>query len=140
MSLPVIWVIVAIFFLVLEVSTAALISVWFIPSALITAVVAVFWDNPIAQIIIFIVLSAAFLFLFHKLYAGRRKHPEKELDTSSRLIGKSATATEDIDDENGKVLLGDVYWRAVTNGESIKSGETVKIISVDGTTLVVNKK
>ena len=41
---------------------------------------------------------------------------------------------------NGKVLVGDIYWKAKTqNGETIAKDESVKIVSVEGTTLVITK-
>ena len=61
-------------------------------------------------------------------------------DPNEALIGKTATATSDINEDDGKVLVGDVYWRAVATTGKIASGETVRIKSVSGTTLTVEKK
>ncbi len=141
MPMPLIWLILAVVFLVVELSTAALVSVWLIPSALITALVALVWDSIAAQIIIFVVLSVVSLVIFNKFYRAKLKKKDASLDADSRLIGRGATATEQISADGGKVLVGDVYWRAVSEEDAvIESGEKVTVKSVNGTTLVVSKK
>ena len=67
-NLWVLWLIVGAVMLLIEVSTAALVSIWFVFAAVLTAVVASFWDNFIAQVILFFVLSGAFLLLFRNVY------------------------------------------------------------------------
>ncbi len=138
--MSVIWLIVAAFFLVLELSTTALVSIWFVPSALITAAAAFFIDSIGAQIFIFIALSAVCLFVFHKFYKNRLKPESDDLDSNSRMIGKTGKAAAQISDIDGKVSIGGVYWHAVSEDGDIEPDEMVEIKSVNGTTLVVAKK
>lgn len=140
MSMPLFWLILAVVFLIVELMTTALVSVWFIPGALVTALVALVWDNIPAQIVLFVLLSAVSLVLFRKLYFRKFKKTEDTVDADNRLIGRTAIAAEPISPENGKVLVGDVYWRAVSDKDDIESGAFVEIKSVEGTTLVVSKK
>ena len=139
-SMPVIWLIVAAFFLVLELSTTALVSIWFVPSALVTALAAVWIDSVIVQIIIFVALSAVCLVLFQKFYRNRLKPKSDDVDSNNRLIGKTAKAASEITQIDGKVSVGGVYWHAVTEDGNIEPDEIVEIKSVNGTTLVVTKK
>ncbi len=132
-----IWLVVALAFLLLESGTAALICIWFVPAAIIVSVLSVWIDSLVAQIAIFIVLSGVCLFLCKKLFAKSRK--ESLDDTSDKLIGKTAKAQTVISDEEGKVLIGDVYWRATADG-TIEEGETVVITEVNGNVLTVCKK
>ncbi len=138
--MSVIWLVVAAFFLVLELSTTALVSIWFVPSALITALLAVFVDSLVAQIATFAVLSVVSLFVFHKFYKNRLKPKSDDLDSNNRLIGKTAKAASQISDIDGKVSVGGVYWHAVSEEGDIEPEEIVEIKSVNGTTLVVSKK
>ena len=141
MSMPLFWLILALFFLIIELLTTTLVSVWFIPASLVTALVALVWDNIPAQIVIFLVLSVVSLVLFNKFYRGKLKKKSDSVNADQRLIGRSATAAEPISSEGGKVLVGDIYWRAVNKDDSvIESGAFVEIKSVNGTTLVVSKK
>lgn len=131
------WLIAAAAFLGLEAVTAGLVCIWFVPGAVITSILSVWVHSIAVQIIVFIVLSAVFLFLCRKYFNKSRK--EKLDDTANTLIGKTATAQNDISDLEGKVLVGDVYWRAISEDE-IKSGDMVVITAVNGNILTVDKK
>ena len=75
-----------------------------------------------------------------KIYNKHIKKPVDDVDQNEKLLGKTATVTEDTNGITGRILVGDVYWRAVSeNGDIIQKGETVKIKGVNGTTLVINK-
>ena len=127
-NLWVLWLVVAAVMLLIEISTAALVSIWFVFGAVVTAVIASFWDNFIAQVILFFVFSGVFL--------GR---DSKELNYS--LIGKTASVVEKVTQYGGKVIVGDVYWRAVCEtGTEIPEGTVVVVIEEDGTTLKVKTK
>ena len=53
------------------------------------------------------------------------------------LVGRTATARTAIDGE-GKVFLNGEYWDAIAR-ESIAAGEQVRVLSVDGLTLSVER-
>ena len=131
------WLIIALAFLVLEAVTSSLVSIWFVPGAVITSIMSIWVKNIPAQIIVFVVLSALFLCLCRKYFAKTKS--ETLDDTNDRLIGKTAKAETDIKGSEGKVLIGDVYWRAVSDSD-INEGETVIITSVSGNLITVEKK
>ena len=75
-----------------------------------------------------------------KIYNKHIKKPVDDVDQNEKLLGKTATIAEDTNGVYGRVLVGDIYWKAVSeNGDIIPKGETVKIKSVNGTSLVINK-
>lgn len=131
-----VWLIAAVFFLVIELASAALTSIWFVPSAVIVSFCSIFIKNIYFQIILFIVLSAIFLVISRKMYKKRANAAD---DDNLHLIGKTAVTKEKVNAENGKVLVGDIYWRAVSD-TPIEENESVIIIDVKGTTLIVTKK
>ena len=134
------WLAVGVLFLIVELLTTALVSIWFVPSAIITCLLSFIVDSLLIQIAIFIVLSAIFMVVCRKIYNKHIKKPVDDVDQNEKLLGKSATVTEDTNGITGRILVGDVYWRAVSeNGDIIQKGETVKIKGVNGTTLVINK-
>lgn len=134
------WLAVGILFLIVELLTTALVSIWFVPSAIITCLLSFVVDNLLIQIAIFVVLSAVFMVVCRKIYNKHIKKPVDDVDQNENLLGKTATVTEDTNGISGRILVGDVYWRAVSeNGDTIQKGETVKIKGVNGTTLVINK-
>ncbi|MCH5170870.1 MAG: NfeD family protein [Oscillospiraceae bacterium] len=134
------WIVVGIFFLVIELCTTALISIWFVPAAGITALLSLIIPKVSWQIAIFALLSAVFMILFKKLYKSKIKKTEDDVKPETSLIGKSGVTQEPTGVHGGRVKCGDVYWRAVSeDGNIIDAGETVIITSVNDTTLVVKK-
>lgn len=135
-----IWTIVGVFFLVIELSTTALVAIWFVAAAVITAVLSTFIDSAVLQIGIFLILSGLFMVVFRNVYKKHFKKRDETIKHENQLIGKSAVTTEATDKNGGKVLSGDVYWRAVSeDGTEIAKDETVIITGVDKTTLIIKK-
>lgn len=135
------WVAVGVFFLIVELLTTALVSIWFVPAAIITCLFSLVVHSFVWQIALFVVLSAVFMVLFRKIYNKYIKKDKDEIKQEEHLIGKTAKTSEDTDSHGGRVLAGDVYWRAVTeNGEKIEKDETVIITGVQGTTLIIKRE
>ena len=134
------WLAVGVVFLIVELLTTALVSIWFVPSAIITCLLSFVVDSLLLQTAIFVVLSAVFMVVCRKIYNKHIKKPVDDVDQNEKLIGKTAKVAEDTNGISGRILVGDVYWKAVSeNGDIIPKGETVKVKSVNGTTLVINK-
>ena len=141
MSNPwIIWVAVGVFFLIVELSTAALVSIWFVPAAIITCLLSFVIKSAIWQIAIFVFLSAIFMVISRKIYKKYIKKPVDDVDQNEKLLGKIVTITDTTDGINGRVRMGDIYWKAITeNGETLSENEKAVIKSVNGTTLVITK-
>lgn len=136
----VLWLVVGILFLIVELMTTALVSIWFVPAAIITCLLSFVVDGFLWQTAIFVVLSAVFMVVCRKIYNKHIKKPVDDVDQNEKLIGKPATVAEDTNGFTGRILVGDIYWKAVSeNGEAIPKGETVIIKGINGTTLVINK-
>lgn len=56
-------------------------------------------------------------------------------DRSARLIGEVVTVIESIDQNQGRVRVGDSAWLA--RGPETPAGERVRVLAVDGAVLVV---
>lgn len=135
------WIAIGVFFLIVELCTAALVSIWFVPAAGITALFSFIVPKLSWQILIFAVLSAVFMLLFRRLYKNKLKKGEDDVKPEAALIGKTAVTTEKTGAHGGRVKCGDVYWRAESaDGGEINIGETVVITGVNDTTLVVKKE
>ena len=134
----IVWLAVGIVFLIVELLTTALVSIWFVPSAVITCLLSLVIDSFLWQILIFIILSAIFMVICRKIYNKHIKKPVDDVDQNEKLLGKTVIVTEDTNSITGRVRVGDVYWKAVSqNGETIPKGKNVVIQSVEGTTLVI---
>lgn len=132
------WLIIAGILLFIEIETTALVSLWFVFGAIITAVFAFFCDNIMAQFFVFLVTSLIFLFVCKKFYKKKIK-PNEGDDVNYSPVGKVVVACEDINAFGGKVRVDDVYWKAICENGEILEGEKVRVSSLSGTTLVVEK-
>lgn len=136
----VMWLIIGVFFLIVELATVSLVSIWFVAAAVITAILSLFIHELVWQILIFLALSAVFMFVFKSTYKKHHNSKEDELKPENQMIGKKAVTAEDTDANGGKVLAGDIYWRAVSeNGSVIAKDTTVVITGVKNTTLVIKE-
>lgn len=131
------WMIAAGGFLVIEALTVGLVSIWFVPGAIIAAILSVWVKNFYVQLAVFLVISGITMFLSKKFF--KKTKSEKLAESNDLLIGKTALAKADISETSGTVIVGDVYWRAVSE-EKISEGEYVTVTAVKGNTLTVIKK
>ena len=131
------WMIAAGGFLVIEALTVGLVSIWFVPGAIIAAILSVWVKNFYVQLAVFLVVSGITIFLSKKFF--KKTKSEKLAESNDLLIGKTALAKADISETSGTVIVGDVYWRAVSE-EKISEGEYVTVTAVKGNTLTVIKK
>lgn len=135
-----IWIAVGVFFLIVELCTTSLVSIWFVPAAIITCLLSFVIKSAIWQVAIFVLLSAVFMVVFRKIYKKYIKKPVDDVDQNEKLLGKIVTIIDETNAINGRVKLGDIYWKAITeNGETLSENEKAVIKSVQGTTLVVTK-
>lgn len=131
------WMIAAGAFLVIEALTVGLVSIWFVPGAIIAAILSVWVKNFYIQLAVFLIVSGITMFLSKKFF--KKTKSEKLAESNDLLIGKTALAKADISSTDGRVIVGDVYWRAVSE-EKIDKGEYVTVTAVKGNTLTVTKK
>ena len=140
----IIWAILVIAFVIAEVATVQLVSVWFAAGALVTMILVFFFDIPvIGQIGIFIGTSAIFLALTMPFIIRKRKK-RGYIPTNSELeIGRTARVIEEINADSGKgrVRVEGVDWSAVSaDGSVIPNDTVVTVTAVNGAKLTVKPK
>jgi len=128
------WLVLAVGCMIVEALTPSLISIWFGVGALLAAVASAFVDNAWVQIGVFLLGSALSLLVAKKFIKKPESSPLKEED--QRMIGRTGVAQTAINEWEGSVRLGDVYWRAVSDSP-IEEGARVQVTAVDGTTVRV---
>lgn len=80
------------------------------------------------------------MILFRNIYKKRLKKTDSTINPKEQLIGKTGKTVEPTDAHGGKILVGDVYWRAVTGGEKIEKDKTAVITDVKGTSLIIKSE
>ena len=139
-TMIVVWAVLIVVFFVVEGATAALASIWFAAGALV-ALATAFLDAPIwLQVVIFIVVSVASLFITRPL---ARKYVTKKVQPTNadKVIGATVTVTERIDniERTGEVSVGPRIWIARSeSGSPIEPGTFVVVKAIEGAKLIVN--
>ena len=134
-----VWFGLLVFFLLLEGSTAAMVSVWFAGGALAAMIATVFTDALWLQITVFFVVSAVLLALLRPL-ARKLAQIKKTATNVDGVIGKTGVVLEDIYNlaPAGQVKLDAMIWTArSTTGEKIPVGTVVRVDRVEGVKLYV---
>lgn len=131
------WFCVFIVTLVIEIVTTALVSIWFIPSAIVCMILSLF-DIPIwIQILVFASISLILLILTKPISDKLRKRPIERTNIDM-LIDSIVLLKEEIPDcfNTGVVIVGDIEWLAKSN-QHIPANSKVKIKEINGVILFV---
>ncbi len=135
------WALAVIAFVIAEVLTIQLVSIWFAAGALVTLLATYFFNlSWIQQLGVFIIASAIFLVMSLPLIKKRKIN--RAVATNADLdVGKHATVIEEIncDKGTGRVTLNGVNWSAVPENENevISEGAIVIVKKVMGAKLLV---
>ena len=136
------WLAVIILFLVIEMVTVSLVSIWFVGGALASFVTTYFSDNIWIQILVFLAVSVVLLLLLRPLARKLSvKQKDQMVSGAKAMIGRQAIVTEEIDNVHAKgvVQVNGQYWTAKTEmfKDRIPKDTIVNIVDVDGVKLIV---
>lgn len=135
------WALAVVAFVIAEVLTIQLVSIWFAAGALVTLLMTYFFElSWIEQLGVFIAASTVFLIMSLPLIKKRKK--SRAVATNADLdVGRHATVIEEIncDKGTGRVTLSGVNWSAVPENENevISEGTVVIVKKVMGAKLLV---
>jgi len=138
------WALTTLAFIIAEIITIQLVSIWFAAGAFVTMIVAYFYSPGfVGELVIFIVTSALLLLITYPLLKNWRH--VKHVGTNSELeIGKTASVIEEVDQlkGTGRVRLNGVDWSAVSadGDDIIPVGAIVTVVRVQGAKLFVTTK
>ena len=133
------WFIAFVVLLVIELVTVNLVTIWFAIGAVAAIITTIFTDSILIQSIVFVVVSVIAL-LITKPLIKRFKKFEVEPTNSDRVIGKVGEVTQKIGrNKYGEVKVYGNTWTA-SSKQVINVGERVKVLSIDGVKLVVEKE
>lgn len=135
------WIIAIMAFLLIEASTAVLVSIWFAGGALVALIASLFGAGAKVQIFLFLLVSVLCIALLRKI-AIKNVHGAKRQTNLDGIIGKQVVITEAVDGKNlkGSTKINDVEWKVKSeNGEDIEVGEVVTVTDIEGVKLIVKK-
>ena len=141
--MPYVWLGVIVFSVVFEAATVALVSVWFIPAALVSLVLSLFPTIPLwAQVLAFAALSLLLL-IFARPVLKKTLRIKNTATNADSVIGESAVVTEPIDNllSRGQVKVKGQVWTARAYDSSVKydKDEVLKVVAIEGVKLICKK-
>ena len=134
-----IWLILFIVFLIIEVLTINLVTIWFAIGSLAAFISTYFTDSLIIQCIVFVIFTALTL-LITKPVLNKFRIIRNEGLNYDRIIGKIGVVTKKVSkQESGRVKVDGKDWMAISDKE-IEVNKEVEILKIDGVKLIVKEK
>ena len=132
------WMIGGVLLLIAEIIAPGFFLVFIGAAALATGAFTLLFGMPLAyQMILFAIYALVAVMIGRKGYANQATDSSDPLlnDRAARLIGRSVTVIEAVDEHSGRVRVGDSEWSA--RGGPGSAGERVRITGVEGNCLLV---
>ena len=139
-SMTVVWLILAVIFLIVEALTAGLTTIWFAAGALVALICSLFDLALGIQIAIFLIVSICLLVFTRKIFVDELKTGTEKTNTEA-LIGEKAVVLTEIPAYGvGQVKVGGQVWSAVAEVQenSIAAESLVEIHAIEGVKLIVS--
>lgn len=138
-----VWLLLLIVFIVVELVTMGLTTIWFAAGALVAALAAVVHAPLVVQVGLFLIVSIILL-LFTRPLAVRFFNKERIKTNVESLVGRQAIVISEIDNLEGigQVTVGGQEWAARSLDENIKIpvGTVVFVRAISGVKLLVEPK
>lgn len=141
MSEPLIWILIAVIFAVIEGFTMGLTTIWFTVGGVSACIIALLGGPLLLQIAVFLIVSIILLYFTRPLAEKRLKigHEKNNID---QIIGQTGLVIEDIEPyHTGQVKINGMIWTAIAKdkNENISKGELIKVIKIEGVKLIVER-
>jgi len=133
------WLVLAMLLFIIEITAPVTWFLWVGVAAAFMALIAYFMPHITwqMQLLLFGALGVASLFAGHQWFQRRpiqSDHPQLNR-RGEQYVGRTFTLTEKIENGVGTVHVDDTRWRV--NGPELAAGQIVRVIDIDGTTLLV---
>ena len=146
MGIPmwVIWVVLTVVFLIIEAITLGLTTIWCAVGSGVAAVLALCGFSETVQLVAMVVVSVicfVICMIWVKPMLDAKHKRELEPTNADRVIGKEGVVIKTIDPIEGKgqvKVMGQI-WSAKADG-TIEEGTKIKVVSMEGVKVVVEKE
>lgn len=138
-NMEILWLVLLVFFLVAEGSTAAVTTIWFAVGSVVAMLAALLGAELWLQVVLFAVVSVVCLMALRPLLK-KYLEPKKVKTNIDAIIGTQGVVMERIDNlaGTGKVKLGAMEWTARSvSGETIEKDTVVVVERIEGVKVYV---
>lgn len=138
-----VWLALIIIFLLIEIATVGLTSIWLAGGALVAFLLNLFDVGLVWQILAFFAVSLL-LMVFTRPFAKKFVNSNRTKTNYEEVIGKTVKVTGRIDNmnEQGTASVNGQEWtaRAKNPTETFEVGEMVKVVDIMGVKLIVERE
>ena len=140
-SMAVIWLALAVIFLIIEAITVGLATIWFAAGAFAAFVLSLLNVPVLAQVVIFLAVSCCLLVFTRKIFVEKLRTGSESTNVDA-LRGETGIVTEEIRPLTvGQVKINGQVWSALgKDDETIEKDRLVKVIAIEGVKLIVIPK
>lgn len=138
----IVWLVMVIVFVIAELATVGLLSIWFAAGALVAMIIAIFGGPIPLQLAAFFIVSIILL-IATKSWAQKYINSRTTKTNVDSLIGKRTVITQRVSnlDQTGKTVLSGQEWTVRSDDDSVtfEEGELVEVVRISGVKLIVKK-
>ncbi len=136
-----IWLVLAIFFAIVEIFTPGFVILCFSGGGLVASGLALFGLSLSWQILGFAAGTfLAFISIRPLFQKWAQKHEKVAATNVDRLVGQKATVVETVTEDRGRVKIGGEEWSArPADAASYARGEKVQVVKVEGNKVLVTR-
>lgn len=142
-GLVIMWLVLMAGFLIIEIVTLGLTTIWFAVGALVAFLAALAGLHLGIQIGAFVVVSVVLLF-FTRPIAVKYLNSRTTKTNAEALVGRSARVTIGINNlkSEGQVVINGLEWTARSSSDTVtfKPDDYVKIVGIEGVKLIVEEQ
>ena len=143
MNYTIFWLVALVLFILIEIATMGLTTIWFAGGALVEVIASALGLPLVVQIVLFFAVSFVLLY-FTRPMAVKYFNKDRVKTNAESLVGRQAIVISEIDNLQGigQVTVGGMEWSARTAeaGVRLDVGSVVNIIAINGVKLIVEEK
>lgn len=139
----VLWVVLMIVFVIGELATIGLTSIWFAAGALVAFILALAGCGPVVQFAAFLIVSVLLL-MSTRSWAQKFINSRTQKTNADRIIGETIRIAERVSnrDQTGMAVVHGQEWtvRTRSDEEVIEKDQNAKVVEIRGVKLIVEKE
>lgn len=134
-----VWIGVIVLAVIVEIMTDNLVSIWFVPAAVVTTILDFAGLEWIWQLLIFLVISLAGIFCVRRFITKRMKIGNEKTNIEA-IIGEKCVVTERVDNYAGcgQARVHGQIWsaRGCNDDDVFEVGEVLRIVAIEGVKII----
>ncbi len=143
MNYTILWLVALVLFIMIEIATMGLTTIWFAGGALVAVIAAALGAPVILQFILFLAASIALLY-FTRPVAVKYFNKDRVKTNAESLVGRQAIVISEINNLQGigQVTVGGQEWSARTAEDDmhLPVGSVADIVAIHGVKLIVKER